>query len=176
MKTERYCGPRTLLGEAHMHQLAPLTAEEKTRLEDSPEFRPWIIKRYTYWTVYLTVRDQGLPGRMHVWLNRHVDCMGYEELLLDEQIEFSKTIVPRIRHAVSEIGPYLRLNIEWLGNEIEGHRGHGHFHVTPRYSEPFECNGRGYEDLFPNKRRSTPKLALSHDELAYIRDVLKTKF
>ncbi len=146
------------------------------KLNDDPEFRPWIVARYKYWTVYLNIRDQGLPGRVYAWLNRHLDDMDMEELRPKELFEFNFHILPAITSALKSLWPQhiRRFNIEWLGNEFEAHRGHGHFHVTPRFNPvTLKVGEREFKDENCNARRATPKFKPAKEEAQYILERLR---
>ncbi|MDB5237595.1 MAG: hypothetical protein JWL88_697 [Parcubacteria group bacterium] len=147
----------------------PLVTEaEHAELEDSVTYRPWVVARYPHWTLYLHEADQGLPGRMRVWLKRHLDEMDVSELKQHELDEFHYAIMPAIKKAVQTLWPCVRLNHEWLGNETHQHRGHGHYHVTPRYYEPFKIGRRTFTDENCRARRQTPKLQLPEGESKHI--------
>lgn len=154
-----------------------LTEARRAELEDNPTYRPWILARYPHWILYLNTKDQGLPGRVYAWLNHHVDDMGADELAPAELLEFQYDILPAIERAARYLGPVVRLNHEWLGNEVQHHRGHGHYHVTPRFFPgAFEINGMAFSDADHTARRSTPKQELSESMNIFIRDLLREHF
>lgn len=160
----------------NMDMSRPATPEELAELMDSPKYRPWNLAEYRFWVVRLNSKDQGLPGRVIVWLKHHDDKMDAWELDPPELLEFTYTILPALDKAIRGIGwPLERLNHEWLGNEVSSHRGHGHYHVTPRYHAPIQLSTRSFVDEDCNARRRTPKLVLPEFELIRIRDLFRSQ-
>lgn len=163
----------TIITQSKKTYLPLITDNERAELEDSKKYRPWIIARYSHWTIYLHDADQGLPGRMRVWLKRHVDCMGVDDLDKDELHEFHYEIYPAILQSLQMLGPCERLNHEWLGNETHLHRGHGHYHVTPRYRASLRIGNRIFVDEDCGARRKTPKLELPVEESRHILKLIR---
>jgi hypothetical protein len=158
-----------------MDMSRPASEEELAELNDSPYYRTWNVADYSHWVLRLNAEDQGLPGRMVVWLKRHVDCMPAWKLSPEEREEFYGKILPDIASAIHGLRwPLVRLNHEWLTNRVDHHRGHGHYHVTPRYFEPFEVSGRTFRDLDTNTRRKTPELQLPVGEMVVLRDLFRS--
>ena len=151
------------------HDLSRLpTEDELDDILNSPLYAPWTLKEYEFWSLRLNKEKQELPGRSVAWLKRHCDRMTLSDLTEAELHELTYTIIPEFTQAMRAWTPLLVVNVEWLGNEVHRHRGHGHMHLTPRFSEAFTVSGREFIDLSPNTRKSNPKLTLPEDELRVV--------
>lgn len=155
----------------------PATPEEEQDILHSPEYTPWILGEYYYWTLYLNARDQGIIGRSYIWLHtRHIDRMSMTQLTRVEQMEFFQ-VLEKYEWAVRQLfgDTLLTVNVEWLGNETHLHRGHGHAHLTPRFREKVEFDGLFFIDQNPGGRANNVPLRLPPTQLLEIRNALWRK-
>jgi len=151
----------------------PTGAEIEGILKNPGESR-WVIKEFEYWRLYLNARDQILPGRSYAWLKkRHIDRMSISELYPKELEELVFQIVPAFEEAITSLWPVATVNFEWLGNSTRHHRGHGHAHLIPRFSRPFEFRGESFEDTKPQERRTQERRQLPDGVLEAIRFEIK---
>ncbi len=138
-------------------KLPPASEADIAQLLDNPEYAELVLARYEHWTLYLSEK-QAHFGRAYAWLSkRHVDLMPFEELTFDELSEL-QTIIRDYRRALklAAASPDL-VNCEWLGNEYEVHRGHGHMHLIPRYKTPPFFMDREFPDPCFGQRRLSEK-------------------
>jgi diadenosine tetraphosphate (Ap4A) HIT family hydrolase len=117
-------------------QLPPLTKEREAELLTSPAYEKFVLRKYQYWTLYLS-DNQSHFGRAYAWLtSRHWDLHPLFDLTPSELAELMH-ILREYSLAVGLVMNYVPelINCEWLGNEFHLHRGHGHMHFIPRYAK-----------------------------------------
>lgn len=116
-----------------------------TRVKIDPQYRPFIIKRYRYWTLLLNERQRYL-GRAVAWLMRPGEMQRLSGVTAKEMQEFLK-IIREYERALDELGfTPDHMNYAMLGNYMHEHAGHGHFHIVPRYKRPVEVMGITFTD------------------------------
>ncbi len=151
----------------------PATEDEVMEIIESRAFRRWKVADYQYWALYLNAGNQQLPGRCYAWLRtRHRDRMSLTDLGPFELKELVQ-VLGEYEVAVKQLWPVSHVEFEWLCNETDHHRGHGHAHFTPRFSRPFTTVGREFTDVNFGARRSPEKLHLQDDELEQLRFAIK---
>ena len=122
------------------------------------------LKRYRYWTLYLSPKQYYL-GKLRVVLNRK----GVVDLCELKRAETQElfTIIRICKRALSKcFGPDL-FNYATLGNSIRHH----HWHIIPRYKSKREVNGVRFKDehwnnpSWPNPRKKIDisTMMLIHD-------------
>ena len=93
-----------------------------------------LVAIYGNWPIYLNI-DQRYLGRCYAWWSGgHVGCMDFSEIPLADLSDFSE-LAGAFSGAVKSLWGATQVNYAWLGNEVEKHKGHGHFHMVPRYSK-----------------------------------------
>lgn len=103
-----------------------------SRVAIEPQFQPFVLKDYRYWTLLLNERQRYL-GRAVAWLARPGKMQRFSDLLQEELIEL-QYIAQEYEAALDRMGWYPdHVNYAMLGNYIHEHDGHGHLHIIPRY-------------------------------------------
>ncbi len=146
-----------------MTQLPELTPEREALLIQDPKHEHLRLGRFNCWDLYLHGGNQSQFGRAYAWITtRHVDMHEFENVGLHE-IRDLQWVVASYRAALADIAkqPLQIVNCEWLGNEVEVHRGHGHMHLIPRFSMPNLWQGIEYLDLNIGKRADYTKREMS---------------
>ncbi len=97
-----------------------------------PEYQPFILKEYHYWTLLLNEQQRYL-GRAVLWLARPGGMQRLSGLSSNELAEMRsicetyERILDQVRFCPDH------MNYAMLGNYIHEHAGHGHVHIIPRY-------------------------------------------
>jgi hypothetical protein len=151
----------------------PATAEDVADILDSPAWAKWKMVDYGHWSLYLNSTDQTYLGRSYAWLtNRHVDRMSLSQLREPELLELMDTVLPDFERAVAVLWGAQTVNFEWLGNDVRHHRGHGHAHFIPRYTEQVVFDKHTFTDADSNSRRVDGRSKLPEGDLERIRSIL----
>ena len=98
-----------------------------------------------HWTVGL-IPDQAYLGRAIITLLTHKGSLG--QLSPEEWQEF-EAMMPRLEHAYSQAFGASPLNIGCFMNnafKTDPPHPHVHWHIFPRYKQPFELNGMVFDD------------------------------
>lgn len=133
-----------------MYELPPITELRRDELIQ-PNARLKYLHLYggRYWRLYLN-ENQHLLGRAYLWLtSRHVDFHPFDDLNEEELRELC-LLTGLYRGATQRLWGAALLNVQWWGNEAfgqYGHRGHGHLHLVPRYTDVVEFDGARYPDV-----------------------------
>ncbi|KND51276.1 MAG: hypothetical protein ABA06_03130 [Parcubacteria bacterium C7867-001] len=156
-------------------QLEPLTPEREKELIESPAFKHLLVKEYSHWSLYLSDNQSHL-GRAYAWLTtRHVDVHPLYDLLPRENSELQWIMKEHRRATATIIGYPDLVNYEWLGNEFDKHRGHGHMHFIPRYSNWVKFKERLHVDVNFGKRSKYEKLVLPELEMKKLVGAYRTE-
>ena len=136
----------------------------------SKEFEKWQIRKFKYWTIYLST-NQCYLGRCVVKLNRHLE--DFFSINKQERAEFFK-IVKELRDVIRLLFGAELFNYAFLGNVVR----HLHLHFIPRYSKEV---GIGWGYIFRDERwgkNYTPydyEFKTPKDALFLIRDKIKKR-
>lgn len=98
------------------------------------DFSKYLIKEYTYWSVYIA-EDQSYLGRCVIWCKRD-SAMDLADVTLEEREELF-VILKQLKQAIIKAFQADWFNYTFLGNEIP----HLHEHVIPRYKTPKDFEG-----------------------------------
>jgi diadenosine tetraphosphate (Ap4A) HIT family hydrolase len=146
----------------------PATAEEIVRILRDTAYDHLVITQNRHWTLYLNGRDQSFPGRAYAWMNqRHVDRTSLTHLGSEERYDLLE-MYAKYEYAIAQLYAVATVNFEWLGNETDQHRGHGHAHFIPRFYGQVFLHDRAFMDENPMGRRNNARLRLERDELIRI--------
>jgi len=152
--------------------LPPADEDRFQQIIDSRDYENYVLKDYACWRLSLNL-NQCYFGRAVLWLTtQHIDRHHLGDLTADEISEFISIV--REYEAVCTGFGASTVNCCWLGNLVDDHRGHGHWHLIPRYDHGPIFDGRIFDD--PNVGRNYapyPKLDLSRGELLTIRDYIR---
>jgi len=144
---------------------------ERNRSID-PQYVPWIIKEYRYWTVLLH-EDQRYLGRAVVWLVREGTMQRFSEITEEEYLELKK-VMREYETVLNRLWQPDFMNYLWLANLFDMHGGHGHLHLVPRYkderifADTSFTDGRWGKNYTPHEDFKPPE-----DVLIQIRDALR---
>jgi diadenosine tetraphosphate (Ap4A) HIT family hydrolase len=98
-----------------------------------PQYRPFILREYNYWTLLLNERQRYL-GRAVLWLARPGNMQRFS-LLSHEELSELQLITQEYERALEAVGWMPdHMNYAMLGNFFHEHNGHGHMHLIPRYA------------------------------------------
>jgi diadenosine tetraphosphate (Ap4A) HIT family hydrolase len=140
----------------------------------SNEFEWLVLKKYRYWTLFLS-KDQYYLGRAYAWLNRPGAMQQLEDVSEAELLELRK-IMRTYRSAIGSLWIPDHMNYAWLGNEFESHQGHGHMHFIPRYKTERIFAGETFADgQWGNNYAPYPKGKVSKEILLFICGALQEK-
>jgi diadenosine tetraphosphate (Ap4A) HIT family hydrolase len=103
------------------------------------DFSRFLIKDYTYWSVYVHA-NQNYLGRCYVWCKRE-DAFDLPDANEEEQKELFQ-ILRKLQEIIPKKFGADILNFAFLGNETH----HLHGHVIPRYSKSIEFGGTTFID------------------------------
>jgi diadenosine tetraphosphate (Ap4A) HIT family hydrolase len=141
----------------------------------SPEYDKYIIKRYTYWQLVVSERHYYL-GRCIAWLLREGNMQRLSSLTGDERDELWNLVLPEHEKTVEKLWKPDHMNYAWLGNDFHIHKGHGHFHLIPRYKSSRDFCGRTFVDEKWGKNYApTPEADISEGIIFAVRDALKAE-
>lgn len=123
---------------------------------DDDKFRPFLIKEYQHWRLYLH-ENQSALGRTYLWAIRE-DASDLPSATDEELLEFKQAVV-EVEEALSKAFQPDRLNFEFLSNEAH----HLHGHIIPRYESKRQFGNLEFEDgnyggrFYPRRDISYPE-------------------
>lgn len=152
----------------------------------SQQYRPLIIKEFSYWTLVLNEKQQYL-GRCYAWWRDNCPAEGERlrpsELPPDALLELNRTIFADVERACQALGyatePYGKeflLNTCYLAN-LPGHNHHMHWHFIPRTAKPIileEIDFRSTDHRWGDNYRQELQVPLAPEKLEYIRNRMAT--
>lgn len=115
------------------------------RKEFKKEWLPYKLKKYKYWTVYLSNNPNYL-GKLKIILNRKniIDLGDLRKKEFEELLE----IIKKYKKILKKIFSPDLFNYATLGNYVNHH----HWHIIPRYKTKRKINGV----IFKDKRWGEP--------------------
>jgi diadenosine tetraphosphate (Ap4A) HIT family hydrolase len=122
------------------------------------EYSKYLIKDYTYWTVY-SHTNQGYLGRCYVWCKRE-DALDLPDATFEEREELF-VILKSLEQVILKVFNPDMLNYAFLGNETH----HLHGHIIPRYSKTFKFEGITFTDKNWGHNYKTDKDFVTSTEL-----------
>ncbi len=153
----------------------------------SPQYAPYIIWDYFFWTLFLNTKQQPYVGRCYAWWKDRtpnegegmrladLDTDAFEELQLIE--DHVMTAYGALGHLTEPYAQNFLLNASYLANEGHLHNHHFHIHFVPRFRQPLMLSPIGLEvkdELWGRNYANPPggEKELSEIKLQYIRLVM----
>jgi diadenosine tetraphosphate (Ap4A) HIT family hydrolase len=133
------------------------------------------VKAYTHWI--LRVHEyQTYLGQVVIWLKRETAMQRLSTLTEAERTELWNVVFFECERALEDLWNPDHLNYAWLGNLIDTHGGHGHFHVIPRYRNPRDFKNRIFVDnLWGDHYAREADVSVPLDIAYAVRDAYKEK-
>jgi len=133
----------------------------------SEDFSKFLIKDYTYWSIYI-YENQSYLGRCVLWCKREY-ALDLTEATLEEQEELF-VVLSDLKNAVTKAFQPDWFNYAFLGNETR----HLHCHFIPRYESSRDFMGTTFTDVFWGKNYKTDKeFSISQEVLEGIQEKIK---
>jgi len=137
----------------------------------SDDFEKFLIKRYTYWKVYLHGKfHYHLLGSTYIWARREGD-FDLLDMTPEEEKEFFE-IARELKKILKELFQPDRFNYMMLANVSS----HLHIHMIPRYKGERTFDGIKFVDKrWGQPLDSVPDISVPESTLLKLRDAIKAK-